>query len=289
MYRLLSLMPNLIQPLLWLLLIGLISQPLAARELQLEEDQLTRVEVATLLLTQGGQPVVLLRKPGDQEMIPIFIGPQEARAISDALQDTLPHRPMTHDLVNQVFLNLNAQLTRILIDDVQEGAYLSFLEVQLSDHDQLLLIDSRPSDALALALRAGAKIYAGPRVMDSAALLEHEALDNQLVKAAGISVGEATPDLRQALDLPENPGVLVTETQGKAKEKGLAPGSLITAINGQPPRTPMEFLELIRQTPANQTAEIAYWQENQTHQLELEVSFTRIQPRHPATQVPSDL
>lgn len=280
--------PCWIQLACWLLL-GLISQPLAARELQLDEDQLTRVELATMLLTQGGQPVVLLSEPGSQARVPIFIGPQEARSISDALQDSLPLRPMTHDLINQVFFSLNAQLKRILIDDLQEGAYLAFLEVQLPHEEQPLLIDARPSDAMALALRAGASIYAGPEVMKAATLLDSESLDQPQIQALGISVGEASEDLRQALNLPTKPGVLVTASQNPAKELGLPPGALITTINGQPPRTPMEFLQLIRQTPSGQQATLGFWYDDKAQELTLEVGFKRSQPPRPPTQVPSDL
>lgn len=267
------------------LLIGLLSLPLAARELAVSEDQLVKVEIATLLLTREGTPAVLLREPGSSEMIAIFIGPNEARAISDALQDTLPSRPMTHDLVNQVFINMNARLKRVLIDDLDSGAYLGFLEVELPNQESPLLIDSRPSDALALGLRAGAGIYVGPEVMASATLLDHEALENQVVKAAGISVSEATQDLRDALELPEEPGVLVTETQSGVQEKGLQPGALILSINGKQPQTPMEFLELIRQTPPNQEAQIAYWQEGEEHSLDLEVGFKTARPA-PRSQQP---
>ncbi|SFB91032.1 Bifunctional DNase/RNase [Marinospirillum celere] len=260
-----------------------------ARDLQVSDEQLVKVEVATLLLTQGGTPVVLLREPGSSEMIAIFIGPNEARAISDALQDTLPRRPMTHDLVNQVLINLDARLKRVLIDDLSDGAFLGFLEVELPGKDDPLLIDSRPSDALALGLRAGAGIYVGPDVLASAALLDHEALENQLVKAAGISVSEATQDLRAALDLPDQPGVLVTETQGSATDKGLQAGALIMAVNGKPPHTPMEFLELMRQTPPSQEAEIAYWLEGEELRLHLKVGFKTARPEPRQRQHDSQL
>lgn len=279
---------QLFQAVFWLLLLGLLSQPLAARELAVDSDQLLEVEIASLLLTQAGQPVVLLRQPGHQEMIPIFIGPQEARSLSDALQDNLAHRPQSHDLVNQVFLDLGVQLKRLLIDDLQDGAYLGFLELQLPNAAQPQLIDTRPSDGLALALRAGASIYVGPRVLESAALLESSQIDPPQIQALGISVSTATDELRQALELPDKPGVLVTETQGQAQEAGLQPGSLITAINGQAPRRSLEFLQFIRQIAPGEAIAISYWQGDQLEEITLESGFTRRQPT-PKPQPSPDL
>ncbi len=267
-----------------MLVILLVSSPLAARSLQVSEDQLTQVEVLTLLLSQEGTPVVLLQQQQQPEMIPIFIGAQEARAISDALREDFSPRPMTHDLLSQLLLRLEVQLKRILIDRVQQGSYLAFLELQ-DEEKTSQLVDARPSDALALALRLGAPIYVGPEVLATAALVEHPALEDQLVRAAGISVTQANQELRAALELPDQPGVLVTQAQGVAEQKGMLPGAFILKVNDQALQTTMEYLRLVRQTPKNQATLITYWQQGQTHQLELpsqlssRVSQTRPQPQ----------
>lgn len=243
----------------------------AARELAVELDELVEVEIATIGLAEGsGSPVVLLREPAASEVIPIAIGTAEARAIMSALRDLRYPRPMTHDLLGDVLGALDAHLERVFVDDLVDGVFLGMLELRVEGRDERVRVDSRPSDAIALALRTGATIHVAPKVLAAAREIDYQGLgDDQVVNAVGITVMAANDDLRDALDLPERPGVLVSGAAGPAADAGMRPGALIVEVNGATPGSPMEFLELVRATPADEDARIVYWQAGERHEIEV--------------------
>lgn len=121
-----------------------------------------RVEVPS------NQPVVLLREEGGERHLPIFIGAPEATAIVYALQGMATPRPMTHDLLKTVIDDLDARVDRVEIVGLSEGTF--FARVHLEAHGAHLEIDSRPSDALALAVRydPAVPIFATEEVLDEA-------------------------------------------------------------------------------------------------------------------------
>lgn len=114
------------------------------------------------LLTQNR--VVVLREVDSKRYLPIFIGPFEAEAIAVALQGFEPQRPMTHDLLKSVFSELDASITHILINDLRESTY--FARIVASQGGQTIEIDSRPSDAIALAVRSDVPIFVEPHVLE---------------------------------------------------------------------------------------------------------------------------
>lgn len=243
----------------------------AARELAVDVDDMVEVEIATIGLSEGTRsPVVLLREPAAREVIPIAIGTAEARAIMSVLQDVQYPRPMTHDLLGDVLGAVDARLERVFVDDLVDNVFLGMLELRVPGRDDPVRVDSRPSDAIALALRTGASIHVAPKVLEAARTIDFQGLeDDQVVNAVGITVMAANDDLRDALELPDRPGVLVSGAAGPAAEAGMRPGALIVAVNGETPESPMDFLELIRGTPADEDARIAYWQDGETHDVEV--------------------
>ncbi len=113
-------------------------------------------------------PIVLLREvEGAERMLPIFIGGPEATAIALALDEVETPRPMTHDLLKTVLDDLGASLKRIVVTDLQEGTF--FAELYVERAESSLQISSRPSDAIALAVRTGSSIYAEEAVLDEVA------------------------------------------------------------------------------------------------------------------------
>ncbi len=104
-----------------------------------------RVEVPT------NQPIVLLREEEGARHLPIFIGPPEATAIVYALQGMETPRPMTHDLFTTVLADLDVELERVVITDLQDGTF--FAELELRRDGTSFRVSSRPSDAIALAVR----------------------------------------------------------------------------------------------------------------------------------------
>jgi uncharacterized protein len=107
---------------------------------------------------QSGAPMVLLRAKLDKRELVMFIGPFEAQAIALPLQGIRPPRPYTHDLMLDALHRLKARVKRIAITGIRENTY--FAEVVLDVQGQELILDSRPSDAIALALRENAPILA---------------------------------------------------------------------------------------------------------------------------------
>lgn len=116
-----------------------------------------KMEVKTVTADQGGNFLVLLMDDEEKKVLPISIGPLEAQAIALVLQGELPPRPMTHDLLKTVCENLEGQIDKIVITDIIDSTF--YAEIYLQKNGETLILDSRPSDAIALALRCQAPIF----------------------------------------------------------------------------------------------------------------------------------
>ncbi|MEF8792110.1 bifunctional nuclease domain-containing protein [Thiohalorhabdus sp.] len=248
-----------------------------ARELAADRKDFVEVELAGMGITTTGAPAALLRPPDSEEVVPIFIGHGQARAIVQGLREADPPRPMTHDLLSHTLRALETRLERVYVDDVRDGTFYGMLELDAPGRHALLRVDSRPSDALALALRTDATILAAPRVLEAARRLDVEGMEERIAKAAGITVNAAGAELREAMDLPDREGVVVSEALGPARRAGLRSGALITEVNGETPSSPGRFRELLRATPAGEKARITFWQEGESRRIE-------IPPRLPDTR-----
>ncbi|HEX9758058.1 MAG TPA: bifunctional nuclease family protein [Nitrospiria bacterium] len=107
--------------------------------------------------------IVILRDEENVEVLPIWVGKSEANAISLALEGVFSPRPMTHDLIKNILDSLNAKVISIVVTDLKESTY--FAKIHLMFNDSEFSIDSRPSDAIALALRADVPIFATEEVI----------------------------------------------------------------------------------------------------------------------------
>jgi bifunctional DNase/RNase len=116
---------------------------------------------------EHGQPRALLVQVRDNygRTVPIVIGPFEAHAIVSALNDETPPRPMTHDLTRNILKRLGVTIDRVVIDDLWQGTF--YAKIYLLHGDEEIEIDSRPSDAIALALRFRAPIYMAESVLEA--------------------------------------------------------------------------------------------------------------------------
>jgi bifunctional DNase/RNase len=125
------------------------------------------VTVIGLLLDEDTQqPTIVLQGKRDRRTFAMVIGPAEATGIAFPLQKMTPPRPLTHDLFLTVFGRLNTTVTKAVITDLRDNTF--FATLYLSANGSALELDSRPSDAIALAIRAKAPIYAEDRVFDRA-------------------------------------------------------------------------------------------------------------------------
>lgn len=117
----------------------------------------------------SNQPIVLLKERDGERFLPIWIGAAEAAAIAFALQGIPTPRPMTHDLMKAVLDELGVVIERVSITELRDGTFFALLH--LSRGDQQWEVSSRPSDAIALAVRAEAPIAAAEDVVEEASIL----------------------------------------------------------------------------------------------------------------------
>jgi bifunctional DNase/RNase len=116
----------------------------------------------------GKQPIVLLKTQDGNKFLPIWIGHPEAAAILMKLQGSAPPRPMTHDLVTSILEQLEAEVVRITVTELRENTF--YARITLIQDGQEIEIDSRPSDAIAIAVRADAKIFATDEVIEESGI-----------------------------------------------------------------------------------------------------------------------
>ncbi len=138
------------------------------------------------------QRIVVLREANNERYLPIWIGPYEAEAITIALQEIEVARPQTHDLLKNILTTLNARLVRIEVVSLKEDVFYGNLIVEVDG--RTVYIDSRPSDALALAARAHVPILVAKEVMDSAGVIPEEDLQNQRPPASGTPARPASSE-----------------------------------------------------------------------------------------------
>ena len=111
-------------------------------------------------------PIVILRDPDGQRVLPIWVGIFEANAIALQIENIAPPRPMTHDLLRNVITNLHAAVEKIVVSDLQDNTF--YATIQLRVEGDVVTVDARPSDAIALALRVRAPIFVEDTVLDNA-------------------------------------------------------------------------------------------------------------------------
>lgn len=137
------------------------------------------------------QRIVVLREMNAERYLPIWIGPYEAESITIALQEIEVARPQTHDLLKNVIGTLNGRLLRIEVISLKDEVFFGNLIVEVNG--QILNIDSRPSDALALAVRAHVPILVSKDVLDSAGVEPEDDMRSQKLSASAPLVPPAKP------------------------------------------------------------------------------------------------
>jgi len=124
---------------------------------------LTQMKVRGLMFDPPGNYIVVLRGDEGDEVLPIWVGKPEANAISLALESVKLPRPMTHDLIKNVLDAIDAKVISVVITDLKENTY--FAKIHLTHRDAEITIDARPSDAIALALKAESPIFVASDVI----------------------------------------------------------------------------------------------------------------------------
>lgn len=136
-------------------------------------EKLIEVKIDSLRVSLTNQQrIVVLKQVDSDRFLPIWIGPYEAEAITIALQEIEISRPQTHDLVKNVITSLNARLIKAVIKVLKDDVFYSVLVIEVNGKE--LEIDSRPSDAIAIAVRAHVPIMVSEEVMDEASIIPEE-------------------------------------------------------------------------------------------------------------------
>src|SRR5207302_10971263 len=145
----------------------------------------------------GKQPIVLLKTADGNKFLPIWIGHSEAAAILMKLQGAATPRPMTHDLFSETLSQLEAHVTRVCVTELRENTFYATITIQQDGGE--IEVDSRPSDAIALAVRAEAPIFADDRVIEESAIefegeeIDQDRLDEEVAKFRNF-LDEVTPE-----------------------------------------------------------------------------------------------
>src|SRR3954452_16947114 len=142
----------------------------------------------------GKQPIVLLKTADGNKFLPIWIGHPEAAAILMKLQGASTPRPMTHDLFTEMLTQLDAKVVRIAVTELRDNTFYAMITIAVDGTE--IEVDSRPSDAIALAVRADAPIFAAPEVIEESAIEfeQAEASDEELLEQFKEFLDEVKPD-----------------------------------------------------------------------------------------------
>jgi hypothetical protein len=131
---------------------------------------LIEVKISDITLTNVGFAIFLKPKDdSDSKVVPIFIGPLETHAITSVLDGITPPRPMTHDLIMMFIPALGAQVVKVTIDEIVDSTF--YAKISLRKDNEVFLIDARPSDSIAIALRAEAPIFISKKVLEEAGVV----------------------------------------------------------------------------------------------------------------------
>ena len=158
------------------------------------------VKIRALMMDpNSGTPIIILKDVQSDTMLPIWVGAYEANAIALEIEKIAPPRPMTHDLLRNLIIQLGVQVERVVVTRLQDNTFFAEIEMRNSDGN-LMRLDSRPSDAIALALRADCPIYVDMEVIKAS---RNTIPADEVEEGEGSTSEEEWPDvIGEAGDLP---------------------------------------------------------------------------------------
>jgi bifunctional DNase/RNase len=215
------------------LLLVLLSQTIMGCQAEEAGQEPVAVEVMRVGFDRTtDMPVVILRDKGETRAIPIWIGAFEARAIAMELEGAAAPRPLTHDLLKSILQGAGVVFEKVLVSELKERTY--YARIFLTSAGKDFEVDSRPSDAIALALRFRKPILVARSLMEGDTALDLEDLSEPVVESVrGITVQEISQGLAASLGLDSKEGVLVSNVGGSGNA-GLKRGDVILAVGSEP-------------------------------------------------------
>ncbi|MBM2822059.1 MAG: hypothetical protein HW413_805 [Thermoleophilia bacterium] len=172
----------------------------------------------------GKQPIVLLKTADDDRFLPIWIGHPEAAAILMKLQGASPPRPMTHDLFSDVISELHGEVVRVTVTELRDNTF--YARITIVQDGREVEVDSRPSDAIALAVRCDAQIFASDEVVEESSIELQAEDDEQPGIVTASSLADLDPaEFRQFLEnvTPEEFASSLQEQLNEALEEDEEP------------------------------------------------------------------
>ncbi len=178
-------------------------------------------------------PVLFLVDPDSERGLPVWIGLNEARAITLGLKDVEPPRPLTHDLMKRMLDLLDAKVERVVISDLRENTYFATLD--LRSGRKTWEVDSRPSDAVAIALRFDAPLYLSRALVQKGVLVDLGSATSASgpEKRYGFVTQELSPEVAHYFGFEKEKGLIVTEIikDGPAEKAGLQTGDILVRLD----------------------------------------------------------
>jgi bifunctional DNase/RNase len=144
----------------------------------------------------SGSPIIILKDVNSETLLPIWVGAYEANAIALEIEKIATQRPMTHDLLRNLIVETGARVERIVVTELRDNTFFAVIELRNSNGD-LSMLDSRPSDAIALALRADCPIYVNEAVIQAS-----HSLNGEQTNESGTEEDEWPDVIGEAGDLP---------------------------------------------------------------------------------------
>lgn len=199
------------------------------------------VRVRGVEIDASARPVVLLEDEDRERALPIWIGTSEAQAIAMEMQGIQPERPLTHDLFKNTLDVAGIGFDKIVIEGVRDGVY--YARIHLTVNGDAFEVDSRPSDAIALAVRFHKPVFVVPSLFEGESTIDLRGIQPSqgVASEAGVTVQDVTPEIAAHFALAPGEGVLVADVD-EEMAAGLRRGDVILEVDGVAVASAQDFL-----------------------------------------------
>ena len=209
-----------------------------------------------------GSPVVFLIESSGKKFLPIFIGEAEARAIFSELKGVVALRPMTHDLTLSLLRHLGGEMKSVLVSELKGDTFIAQIRVERGR--DMLYLDSRPSDAIALALRAGAPVYVSEELFREKSIVigssdYPEMIPGDMSELLGLRLQVITPELARHFFVEPGEGLLVSwvDPEGTAQREGIQQGDILLGAEGEKLTSTSDLMKIMQSSKGEFTLEIS--------------------------------
>ncbi len=225
-----------------------------------------KVQVANVGVDKQGMPYVVLEDSSGDRVLPIAIGQAEAQAIAMQLRGLNPGRPLTYDLIRNLLQATGNRVDRVDVNDLRDETYYASISLDNGRYK----VDSRPSDAIAVALASNAPIYVQSRLFEAGtANVSADEGVPAAVHGFGITVQELSPDIAKYFAAKPGSAVLVADVSAAAGRAGIARGDLITQVGPNQVHTLNDFKESLARVERNGPLSLRVQHEGRTRDITL--------------------